>query len=208
MKKSFLLLTLVLISLPFVSAYNGFGYYWYSPSQLLDNEWFVFGLIFIVIFAITYFALGKTMKENKGAAVVISAVIGLFISVAVSRRSYFYGYVGEDIGNYLLAFALILGFIILIKFVTGIIGGIGLFVALGLVYFIFQSIEPYDILPYRLLNTDLVPLWDFLASSEFLILSIIAFIVVLIISGKNLKVSNWLWNPKKSAEEIVIRRGR
>jgi hypothetical protein len=206
MKIPLLLSILFLISLPLVSAFNGFGYGYLSPSQFLDNEWFVFGLIFIVMFAITFFALGRTMRENRGAVAVIAIAVALFISVAVSRRTYFYGYVGETIGSWLLILAILLGTIILIKFIIGVIGGIGLFLALGVGWFILKSIDPYDILPYQLLTSDFFSVYEFLAGSGFLFLLIIAFVIVLLLAysgkkeeGKKRKEwwQNWLWGRKE-----------
>jgi len=202
----FLILLLILITLPLVSAYNGY----FSPSQLLENEWVIFSLIFLVFFAISFFALARTMKDNKGAALIVSAVVALFIAFAVSRRGFFYGYVGETIGNYLLVFALLLGAIILIKAITNIVGGIGLFIALGALWFVFSSLNPFDILPYELLNSRFMSFFNFLAGSGFLVLLIIALIVVVIAAyGGNKEINKsirkWFWGKKKD-EEIIIKR--
>ncbi len=208
----FPILILFLFCLPIVFAYN--GWYWYSPSQLLDNEWFVFALIFIVIFAMTFYALSKTMKENIGVAVVISLVISLFISVTISQRTYFYGYVGETIGNYLLIVAIILGTIILIKTLISLIGGIGLFISLFGLWLILRSFDPYDFLPYEILDTPILPVWQFLASQLFLLLLTIAFIIILLLAytGENDNRKewwqNWLWGKKKKKETLADILGR
>ena len=79
------LLIVLIISLPIVSAYTPFSYYLNSPSELLQSQWAIFILMFAIFFAVTYFAVGKTIN-SKGAAAVLSAAIAIFIAAAISQR--------------------------------------------------------------------------------------------------------------------------
>ena len=113
-----------------VSAYNGWNYGYLSPSNLLDNEWVVFGLIFIVFFAIIFFALGKTFKENKAISAIVAVALSFFISVIFSRRVSFYGYVGEEVTGWITLIALLIIIVFFLKAmfdllrVTGLVMGI------------------------------------------------------------------------------------
>ncbi len=189
--KTILILTILLI--PLTLAYN--GYYYLTPSQLLQNQWVVFSLIFLITFAIIFYALGKAMKENTGAAVVVSAGLALFISFALSQRTRFYGYLGQEIGSYALIVGLLILAIFLIKLISGIARGAGLFIALGALWFFVNSIDPYDIFPYKFLTSDFYPVWQFIVSQTFLILLVIIFIILIAISFKNDKVKDFMW-PK------------
>ncbi|MEK6820507.1 MAG: hypothetical protein AABX71_02230 [Nanoarchaeota archaeon] len=185
---------LILLSSPLALAYNGWGY-GFSPSQLFENEWFMFGLIFLVFFAITFFALSRSMRENLGAVAVISAVIGLFAALAISQRARFYGYLGGEIGGWVLVLVLILGFILFIKVITNLVGGIGLFVILFASWFLLQRLNPYDFLPYEFLSSDFLFIYEFLVSTTFLIILVIvtALIFAAAYVGGNKTILDWIW---------------
>jgi len=201
-KNEILMSVLFLLLLPLALAYNGWGYYWYSPSQLFQNEWMSFALIFIVFFAMSFFALGRTI-DNKGANAVISIALALFISYAIVQRTRFYGFIGEQIGSWLILLALLLALVLFIKLVTGIIGGIGLFIALGVGWFVLHSFDPYDIFPYQFLTSDFFPYYEFLSGTGFLFLLIIILAFIIAISFKNDKVRKWLWKAKEK-KKITI----
>jgi len=194
-----LLALALLISLPFVSAYNGWG--WYSPSDLLNNEWLFFALVFMAFFAFTYFALGKSMKEAKGSAITISVIISLFIATAISQRARFYGYMGESIGGWLLVVAVILALIILAKFLIGIVGGMGFLIALWLIVLFTRMFDPYNILPYGAINPEIFNIWYFLAE-PFLPIMIILTIIALIAAFNNKKFGEWFWGSNKKKTKL------
>ena len=186
------------------SSFNGYGNI--SPSNLLENEWVMFGLIFIIFFAIVFFSLGKVMKENKGAAAVISIAISLFIAVSISRRVWFYGYFGEELSNWFMIFAVIIGIVFLINIVSKLLGGIGLFLTFGGLWYLFSKTNFSDILPYSITDSD----WfEFFISGKVLGILIIALIIMLIISIKNKDVRKWFLGSKKkkSLGEILSEIG-
>lgn len=205
-KSSLVLLILNLISLASAFSLGGWGYY--SPSYLLQNEWVMFGALFVLFFAIVFFAVGRTFKENKGVAIVVSLVVSLFITLAVERRGLIYSYAGEELGGYLLIFALIIGVILIFKAITSLIGGIGLFLCLAGLWFIlnktYYSSFFYDSIPYSLL-----PVYEFIAGGNFIIWLIVALIAVIAIAytgdGKfNKAVKRWLWNKKKKSWKDLL----
>lgn len=190
-----------------VSAYGwNFPGYYGSPSDFLENEWVRFGLIFILFFAIVFFAVSKTFKENKGAAVAVAVAVSLFITMAVAQRGWLYSYAGDEIGEYLFIIAIILAIVFFIKVITSLIGGLGLFITLFLIWYLFSNTGFPDALPYEIGSIDLFPFYDFLASSSFLIWTIIALIAVLVIAyaGKGYGefskgVKRWFWGKKKKS---------
>ena len=54
---------------------QGFGYS--NPLDLVyNNEWFMFGLFFLVFFAIIFYATNKAFRDNRAVALVVAAVAG------------------------------------------------------------------------------------------------------------------------------------
>jgi len=95
----------VLIAYP-VSAYNGLS--GISVTTIAENEWFNAGLLFLLIFSITWFILQKVFSASQGAALVISIVLALLGSTGII---YYYGAVAKYFSWWVLALA---GLIILV----------------------------------------------------------------------------------------------
>jgi hypothetical protein len=97
--------------------YSGFGF-----SNLLysiQQEWFVFVLVFLIAFAMTYIALSrfflgidkvgiedllrgkkdKSVVKNKGMLVIISVSVGLLVAVGMTQTTWVGGYFGVNIGS-------------------------------------------------------------------------------------------------------------
>lgn len=131
-----------------VSAYGwgSWGYY-SSPSDLLQNEWVMFAGIFILFFAIVFFAVSKTFKENKGAAIVVALVVSLFISMAVVQRGWLYSYAGEEIGSWALVIALLLIIGLIIKLMNDVFGRFGAIIAVIGLWISLFFIDPYYFIP-------------------------------------------------------------
>lgn len=193
--------SILLLFLPLVSAFDGFDSGYYYLLQLLQNELVLFALIFLVFFALVYFTLNRTMKENKGAVFIISAVVALFAAFAISQKTSFYGFVGETIGNWIIIVIAAFAIILLIRFLISL----GLFyflVILGISWFFFSSINTYEFLPYELRGTVLSDLLLFLSSSIFLIALIAVTVILFIIAyagAGNSTVKKLLWGPKKKS---------
>jgi len=200
--KKIFLLVLIINLVTAVSAYSwGWGYY-NSPLDILESEWIKFALVFVLFFAIVFIALGRAFKENKGAAIAIALAVSFFISTAVARQGWLYSYAGDEIGGYLFAIAIVLGIVFFLKVITSLIGGFGLFITLFGLWYLFSNTNFLYTLPYEVGSVDLFPFYDFLSSSSFLVWTIIALVVVLVIAyaGKgdfNKAVKRWFWNKKK-----------
>jgi len=202
MKHKFIFgLILLLLSLQMVSAYNGSGYGWSSPTQWLQNEWVVFGLIFVIFFAMIFFGISKTMKENLGVAAVIAFGLSAFIAFTISQRTIFYGYVGEGLGNWFFIIAILIAAVFFIRFITNIIGGAGMFLALFAIWLVLSNVDPYAVLPSQFMYSNYFSLYQFFASSTFLVILIAAFVFIIVVSfGKqdiSKRVGRWLWGKKE-----------
>jgi len=152
MKKSKLvcLFILSLFTLSLVSAYGGWG--GFSPANLLDNEWAVFGIIFVVFFAVIFLSLGKVFKDNHIVAGVISAALALLIAASASKRYLFYGYFGENLGNLILLLALLLALGFLFRLILGILTIIGAMIFLDVTWLFLGFADTdflYNLLPYN-----------------------------------------------------------
>jgi hypothetical protein len=193
MKKLLILLSILL--LPLASAY----YRYTSPAQLLENEWVVFALIFLIFFALIFFALGKTFRENMMASLIISAGLSFFISAVLSQRINFYGYFGEGIGGiiFLIVFLIIFSFVL--KAVYDIAGPIGLGVSifltglfLGLTKWEYQEVIPYSVIDSQIFQ---------IATNPWIIVPITIVTAILIFANRN-KLK------KDDYEETILRRRR
>ncbi|MFH1431004.1 MAG: hypothetical protein ABIG37_00865 [Nanoarchaeota archaeon] len=169
-----LALFLLVLTIPLASAYNGWGgYYGWSPAQLLENEWVVFSLIFLIFFSLIFYTLGKTMKENRTAAFIISAAISLFVSFAISNKTTFYGYLGAKIGSWAFIIVGLVAVAIILKSIWNIFHGTGLFASLFLIWFVLSKINPYDVLSNELRTSVILGIFNFLKGSTFLIILIV-----------------------------------
>lgn len=191
-----------ILSFPIVSAYSPLSYYLRSPAQLLQNEWILFILIFSIFFAVTYFAVVRTFAGHKGVAVVVAAAVSIFIAGAVSQKAWYYGYLGESIGSWFLLIASIIGFLLLLKVISGMFGGIGMLAILFFGWYFISKIDVYDLLPYAIINSDAYPIVQFIASPDFGWvlggITVLLFITAYMGHGKTPeKVRNWLWGKKK-----------
>lgn len=189
--KIILTITLIMFLLPVSLAYNGFGYDYVSPSDLLNNEWVVFGLVFSVIFAFIFFSLSGRFKKNRGAAAVISASIAFFVAAMFSRKFYFYGYFGEEFGGWVV-------FVILVAFLLMVLRGLLTFFPkrLGPISFGFGVFGVW--LVFRYVNWEPI-LGDSIIDSElfYLITSwwpggFVAMILGIIAIALNRQISEWL----------------
>jgi len=177
------ILSLLMVNL--VSAYNGYGgggisnfWYYLTPTTILENEWFIFGAIFIITFILVYLALFRVFLEeprqphpedlrsyllhpptrvdgNKGPIVVISLVIALLISAAVSQRSYVYGFLGQEIGSWLvfILFVMITISVIVGAFkLPGILGKVT-GITFAIIFWLIWRAQAITLIPYSIYDT-------------------------------------------------------
>jgi len=158
----------------------------------LNNEWVVFGGIFLITFAVVYLALFNAFLQskkpkgiqdylyppkvagNQGPVIVISLVIALFVAGAMSQRTYFYSYIGESMGSWIIFIAAILITLLTIRagFKMPRVGSlVGMVLLFGL-WMMLRSINPYSILPYNAAY-EIEQLYYFLGSLPALIIIIL-----------------------------------
>jgi len=137
-----------LISIPTILAYSyrSLGYY-RSPLEYLDNEWVMFITILLVFFAIIYYTVNKAFKNNMVSAVTALG-LSLLISVTILRRNLLYGFVGDDLGSWVLLAAAIIAFGFLIRFSYEGLGTPGAIIAAIAVWLFIHNTDPYAVLPY------------------------------------------------------------
>jgi len=95
---AFLLMFILMISSAF--AYNGFGYEDISITELAQSEWVNAALLFVLIFAVCWWVLQSVFHSSKGAAFVISFVLGLAGSFGTI---YYYGAIIPQVGWWVVA---------------------------------------------------------------------------------------------------------
>jgi hypothetical protein len=193
-------LIIVFTILPLISAYNfgGWGYY-NSPLDYLENEWIIFGIFFLVFFAIIFYTVNKAFKNNAVSGI-IALGLSLMIAMVMARRGLLYGYLGEEIGSWILIITILIGIAFLIRFVYESFGKTGTIVALIGLWIVLRSIDPYEFLPYQLLTDTFINIYEFFASIFGGIILIIGALVILGIT-----------DPKTNLDRItkfLSKRGR
>lgn len=182
-------------------AYYSWRYYLNSPQDLLQNEWVIFGGIFLLTFAIIFYSL-KDFLGKKGERfldftkgkystnagdytipAIISGVIAFFTAASVSRYGPFYDYFATILGAWMLIFVLIVMFIISLPFFKALkynfgnkwyLGGLGgILLAIAYWYF-FNSHFFYDAFSYSFTGWSYT-VFDFISSYSGLTVLIIAF---------------------------------
>ena len=161
-----------MILISFVSAYS-YGYYG-SPLDYLDSEWIFFGLVFIVLFAIIFYALNKSMSEQTIAGV-ISFAISLFVTIIIQRK----GWLDDYSGDGFVSLVLIAVFLIIIVFLISVLhknlGLKGVSLSLIAIWIGLNVIDPYEYLPWEFIES-FMPVYDFI-SSWFVLLGLIVLTV-------------------------------
>src|SRR4030042_3187047 len=172
-------LIIVLTITPLISSYGfwGGGYY-SSPLDYLENEWVIFGIFFLVFFAIIFYTVNKAFKNNAVSGI-IALGLSLMIAMVMARRGLLYGYLGEEIGSWILIITILIGIAFLIRFVYESFGKIGTIITLIILWIFLRSIDPYDFLPYQLLTDTFINIYEFFASIFGAIVLIIGALVIL-----------------------------
>lgn len=179
----------------FVSAYYGTSDI--LPSELLENEWFVFAIIFLITFGFVYLSLSRffTRKEkhpiydwkiekklSKGPVVLISICIAALFSAMVMRSDFFSGYLGEGFSSIIFIVISVFFVLLLIPFYKllnkslGGFGGIGIGIILIILWVFAQQSSLYELIPYNLGS-----LW--LENFYYWFTSVTGLIVIILISG-------------------------
>ncbi|MFA7707749.1 MAG: hypothetical protein WCX73_02260 [Candidatus Pacearchaeota archaeon] len=163
-KPWFLGLIIALAIIPLISAYSwgSWGYY-SSPLDYLDNEWVIFGIYFLIFFTIVFFTVNKAF-QNPAVAGVIALGFALLISLVMAQKGLLYGYLGEQIGSWILIITILIGLGFLLRFVYESFGKIGAIVTLIGLWIAIRSIDPYEFLPYELLTDTFINIYGFFAS--------------------------------------------
>lgn len=199
MKKGFV--ALVFLSLiELVSAYNGWGGSWsygFSPSELLQNEWVLFALVFLLFFAIIYLAIGKPFKENRMAALVIAAIISFLIASAFTQRAYFYKGLSEEVFNWVLILAVLIAIVFILRATLYFIGPIGFAITLLGLWFIFYYEATTSYFLYSLDE----PLYSIAQALVTPIGGVVVGLISILILVNAKKISRWM---RRGRRKIII----
>jgi len=198
-KLSAILLASIFLIIPMVSAYS-WGYY-QGPLDYLDNEWVRFVIIVLIFFAIIYFVLMKTF-DNKAVAAVVALGLSLFIALAMARRGMLYGYVGDELGSWILIIATLIGCAFLIRFAYDSFDNLGAIAAIIGIWYVLHIIDPYEIIPYALLTDQFITLYEFISGGFGGIVLIIATLIIL-----NLLPQPTIKDIKDATDSQRVKRG-
>ncbi len=165
--------------------YSGFLF-----EDIVNNSWLRFAIVFVLFFAILMFSVGKTaFGKSRGTAVIISGIVSLLISFSVSQTDLFYSYFGEEIGVWILGFALIIGIIFFVKIAYDGLGAFGAGIVLFIMWFVLRLyIDPYNAFPSSSFGDILLSLYELFTGWVGIVLIIILIVV-------------FAWRKKKKANK-------
>jgi len=199
MKKSLVfLLTVFFIS--FISAY--YDFYNISPSDFLENEWIIFGGVFLLIFAMVFLALSRQFsskkknkmfpwmedtESNKAIPGVIALVIAFFTASAFVKQNLISGFFGEAITAWIFLLVLIVLVMLSIPFYKALKKNIGAAPAIFIILFGVWAILKFGFDPYQYnLPYQFYDFYEFIITPVFLIVLIVIGVIASLIkkSGK------------------------
>lgn len=195
-----------LLVLPLISAYSfgSWGYGYSSPLDFFDNEWVVFGVIFVVFFAIIFYTVNKAFK-NPGVSAVIGAGLALLIAVTLAQRGMLYGYFGDQIGSWVLIVTVLIGAGFIIRFAYGSFGEIGAIITVGGLWYLIHSLDPYEVLPYEILNDTFISIYKFVAGWLGGIIIVVLTIIILNIGQEEMNFTDMFSNRRRRRFNLLHR---
>lgn len=208
MKRGSTILTIIalgLLIIPLISAYSLGGGYYRSPLDYLENEWVIFSIVFMIFFAVIFFSVNRSFK-NPGVSTVIALGLSLLIAMVMARRGMLYGYVGEELGSWIMIITILMGTGFIIRFAYESFGRTGVIVALAILWAVFRGIDVYDILPYQLLTETFVRVYEFITGIVGGIVIIIIAIIFMNVGEERETGIERLLRPKRRRSFSLFKR--
>lgn len=161
--------------------------FYFSPQDLLNSAWLRFALVFVIFYAILFFALNRVFRDsNKAVTITISAAISLLVSLSFYQYGYLDSYVGYDMAGLLILFGFLLIFGFIFRLLYMKISKVGAFFLLFCFWLLLFFSDAENFLPYSLLSDPVVYLYDLLGGFVGLGLLVIAALVAIMRKKKNM----------------------
>ena len=198
---------LALFIIPLISAY-GHGFFgrfrgYGGPSALFQNEWVIFGIIFLVFFALIFYSLNKRF-ENNAVSSVIAGGVSLIIALSLSQRGLYFGYFGgfggfgQGLGDWIMFLAIIFGIFIGFKFIFENFGPAGSIPVVIVFWYLLRTIDIFNVLPYGFVTNEFLDIYELVITWAGLVILIIVSIII----------SRTLYKGKKDDFMIIPGWGR
>ena len=166
------------------------NYYNLSPSELLQNEWVVFGGVFLLVFAMVFLALSRQFSSkkknkmfpwmeatddgNKAIPGIIALVIAFFSAAAFVRQNLIEGIFGEAITLWIFLLVLIVLFMLSVPFYKALKQNVGGGVAISIIVFGLWAILKFGFDPFVYnLSSEFYDFYDFIISPVFLVILLV-----------------------------------
>lgn len=147
-KKFILFLFLLLFQGVNISAYYNY-YNSYNLFQFFESELFILAILFVIVFALCFYALRKSL-DDKTTSAVVSMGISFFVCLSAYNLNLFDGYASQSIGIFLIGilFFLVIGLLLKTIYKNSGAGTTILFCLI--LWFVLGLIEIEEILPYNI----------------------------------------------------------
>jgi len=173
------------------------NYYNLSPSELLQNEWVVFGGVFLLVFAMVFLALSRQFSSkkkikpwlsevdtsNKAIPGVIALVIAFFSAATFVKNNLIEGIFGEALTAWIFLLVLIVLVILSVPFYKALKQNVGGGIAISIIVAGLWVILKFGFDPYQYnLPSGFGEIYEIVANPAFLIILIVVGVVIFLIN--------------------------
>ena len=164
------------------------NYYNLSPSELLQNEWVVFGGVFLLVFAMVFLALSRQFSSkkkikpwlsevdtsNKAIPGVIALVIAFFSAATFVKNNLIEGIFGEALTAWIFLLVLIVLVILSVPFYKALKQNVGGGIAISIIVAGLWVILKFGFDPFQYnLPTSFYDFYEIIINPVFLIVLIV-----------------------------------
>jgi len=180
------------------------NYYNLSPSELLQNEWVVFGGVFLLVFAMVFLALSRQFSSkkknkmfpgmaeidngNKAIPGIIALVIAFFSAATFVKNNLIEGIFGEAITIWIFLLVLIILVMLSIPFYKVLKQNVGGGIAISIIVVGLWVILKFGFDPSQYgLPSEFYNFYNFIITPAFLIILIVVGGVIALIKKSGRK---------------------
>lgn len=187
MKRGLLFLLSVLV-LPLVSAYGYSGYGGNVIDSIINSEVMRFGAVFLLFFALVFYATLKTFKEQRGIGIIVAVVVSFFITSAFVQNGFLYGYVDSGITTWALIVGLLIAVVLFLKVIYENLGKGSTLGFVFVLYALLWFVDLPSMIGYGPVADLVLMVYDLIINPAFAMLLIVVLLVA------------WRWDAKKKKQ--------
>jgi len=149
--------------------------------EQLENEWVMFGIVFLILFAAIYYLVNKK-TDNAPTSAIVGGGLALLLTIPIMKRGLLDDFLQESIVDWILIIALIVGVLFVIYWVYKKWAWKGVLLGLLLLALVPVFLDLEEILPNNIYYS---PVGDFIqvleGFSNIILIAALGWIVIMIV---------------------------